>query len=104
MKRLLGKFWNDDAGALIAAEYLFFSSIVVIGITVGMTAFRNAVVAEFEELANAYLAINFGYSFGGLSGCCSSVQGSQAIQTPQTIAPHVCTPPIPSVINVTACP
>jgi Flp pilus assembly pilin Flp len=104
MKKLLGKFWNDDAGALIAAEYLFFSSIVVIGITVGLTAFRNAVVTEFEELANAYLAISQGYSFGGLSGCCAAVQGSQTIDTPGLVTPHVCTPPIPSVIDVTACP
>jgi hypothetical protein len=98
------RLWKDDRGVLEAIEFLLTTSILIFGLVVGLTALRNAITAEFEELANAVLAINFSFSVGGLSGCCASVQGSQAIQTPQVINPAVCTPPIPSIIDVVACP
>jgi Flp pilus assembly pilin Flp len=104
MVQLMSRLWTDDRGVMEAIEFLLTASILAFGLVVGLTALRNAIVTEFEELANAVLAINFSFSVGGLSGCCSSVQGSQAIQTPQTITGHVCTPPIPSVINVVPCP
>ncbi len=104
MRTLLSKLWADDQGVLEAIEFLLTASILVFGLVVALTTLRNAITAEFAELANAVLAINFSFSVGGLSGCCSSVQGSQAIQTPQLVTPPVCTPPIPSIINVTACP
>jgi Flp pilus assembly pilin Flp len=98
------KLWRDDAGALIAAEYLFVATIIGIGTVVGLTGVRNAIDAELTELGNAYLAISEGFSFSGLKGCCSSVDGSQAIDTPQLLVPPVCTPPaIPSVIDVIPC-
>jgi Flp pilus assembly pilin Flp len=104
MIQLLSKLWNDDRGVTEAIEFLLTASILVLGLVVGFTALRNAIVTEFEELANAILAISQSFSVGGLSGCCASVQGSQAIDTPGLVTPHVCTPPIPSVIDVVACP
>lgn len=104
MHHLMTQLWKDDRGVMEAIEFLLTASILAFGLVVGLTALRNAITAEFEELANAVLAINFGFSAGGLSGCCASVSGSQAIQTPQTITGHVCTPPIPTIINVAACP
>jgi hypothetical protein len=99
---MLKKLWSDDQGALIAIEFLFVATILIIGIVVGLTAVRNAVAAELTELANAILALSQGYTIGGLTGCCSSVDGSQAIDIPQTIPGPTCTPPaIPSVIDVT---
>src|SRR5947209_5927619 len=104
MTNLLRKLWNDDRGAIITIEFLFFVTVLIIGLVVGLTALRNAIVTELEELANAILALSQGYSVGGLSGCCASVDGSQALDTPGLITPHVCTAPTPSVIDVTACP
>jgi Flp pilus assembly pilin Flp len=104
MRPLMTKLWKDDRGVLETIEFLLTAAILVFGLVVGLTTLRNAITAELEELANAVLAINFSFSVGGLSGCCSSVDGSQAIQTPQTVTPFVCTPPIPSIINVSACP
>jgi Flp pilus assembly pilin Flp len=104
MRQAMRKFWEDDRGVLETIEFLLTAAILVFGLVVGLTTLRNAITAELEMLANAILALNFSFSVGGLSGCCSSVQGSQAIQTPQTVTPFVCTPPIPSVIDVVACP
>jgi Flp pilus assembly pilin Flp len=104
MRHVMRKFWEDDRGVLEAIEFLLTATILVLGLVVGFTALRNAITTEFEELANAILALSQGFSVGGLSGCCSSVDGSQAIDTPGLVTPHVCTPPIPSVIDVVACP
>jgi len=104
MKLLAKKLWSDDDGALIAMEFLFVATILVIGIIVGLSAVRVAVNAELSELANAILALSQGYSLAGQTGCCAATDGSQAIDTPSTVTPPTCTAPaIPSVIDVTPC-
>lgn len=103
--KVLTQLWKDDCGALEAIEFILTASILVFGLVVGLTALRNAITTELEELGNAILAVNNSFSVGGLSGCCSSVQGSQAIQTTTNLlTPHVCTAPIPALIDVVPCP
>jgi Flp pilus assembly pilin Flp len=102
--RLLNRLWNDDCGALIAMEFLFVATILVIGIVVGLTTVRNAVTAELAELGNAILALSQGYTIQGLEGCCSEVQGSQAIDGPGLVTSPACTSNfVPSPIVVEAC-
>ena len=104
MNKLLLKLWKDDAGAIIAAEYLFVATILVIGIIVGLANVRDAVNTELSELANAYLALSQGYVISGQSGCCSATDGSQAIDLPSLVPDPLCTPPaIPSVIDALPC-
>jgi len=104
MKKLLVSVWSDDRGALIASEFLFVATILVIGITVGLASVRDAVNTELAELANAILALSQGYSISGQEGCCSATDGSQAIDTPALVTEPLCTPPfIPSVIDVIPC-
>ena len=104
MKRAFDRLWNDDGGALIAIEFLFVATILVIGIIVGLSGVRVAVNAELTELGNAILALSQGYILAGETGCCASTDGSQAIDTPQLLTPPTCTPPaIPSVIDVIPC-
>ena len=104
MTKLLKNLWTDDAGAIIAAEYLFVATILVIGIIVGLASVRDAINTELAELANAYLALSQGYVLSGQSGCCSATDGSQAIDTPSLVAEPICTPPaIPSAIDNIPC-
>jgi Flp pilus assembly pilin Flp len=104
MKRVIERLWKDDGGALIAMEFLFVATILVLGIIVGLVGLREAVKAELTELGNAILALSQGFTIAGNSGCCSSTDGSQAIDTPGLLIPPVCTPPaIPSVIDVIPC-
>ncbi len=99
-KQLFRKLWSDDQGALLAMEFLFMAVILVIGIIVGLVAVRNAITTELYVLANAILELDLSYSFGGLSGCCASVNGTQAIDIPTLLPPPVCTPGTVSVISV----
>jgi hypothetical protein len=103
-RSLCKRLWADDRGALIATETLFYSTILIIGIVVGLTGFRAAVVTEFTELGNAVLSLSQGFTISGLTTCCASVDGSQAIDTPGLLVPPVCTPPsFPVVIDVAPC-
>jgi hypothetical protein len=100
MNRIAMKLWNDDAGAIIAAEYLFVVTILVIGTIVGLAAVREAINNELTEVANALLALSQGYVISGVSGASGSVDGSQAIDTPSTVPdPIAVAPAIPSVID-----
>jgi Flp pilus assembly pilin Flp len=102
MTAFFAKFWRDDTGALISAEYLFVATILVIGIVVGLTGLRNALNAELTQLGNALLALSQGYTIPGVTGNGASSDGSQAIDIPTTLTPPVDTPPaIPVVISVT---
>jgi outer membrane lipoprotein-sorting protein len=105
MRQWMIHLWMDDRGAILSIEFLLFASVLVIGLVVGLAALRNAIVTEFQELGNAILSINNSFSVGGLSGAGASVQGSQAIQTPNNLLPQfVSTAPIPSVIDVNVAP
>ena len=98
----LRQLWQDDQGAVLATEYLFLVTILILGLVVGLSNLRTAINAELTELGNAILALNLSFTFSGLTGCCAGVAGSQAIDIPGTLlTPPVCTPPtIPVVIEV----
>jgi Flp pilus assembly pilin Flp len=85
MHRLLRKLWSDDSGALIATEWVFVATILVLGIITGLVAVRQAVLSELTEFANAVLALNQSYSFSGQSNCQSSTAGSQATDSSDKI-------------------
>ena len=105
LRSVLARLWADERGALLSVEFLTISTVLVLGLVVGLTSLRNAITVEFEELSNALLALSQGFSVGGLSGCCAFVQGSQAIDTPGRVFPQaVCTQPLTSFIDVFPCP
>jgi hypothetical protein len=86
------KLWNDDQGALIATEWVFVATILVIGLVVGLKAVQQAVLNELEEVAGAIGAISQSYSYGGTSGCCSSTNGSSFTDNgPNTYPVDSCT-------------
>ena len=85
MPRLLRKLWTDDCGALIATEWVFVATILILGIITGLIAVRQAVISELTEFANAVLQLNQSYSFAGQSNCLSSTAGSAATDSSDAI-------------------
>jgi Flp pilus assembly pilin Flp len=69
VRNLLRRLWSDDEGALIATEWIFFVTIVVIGLITGLVYVRNAVTSELSEIGQAIVALSQSYSFQGLTGC-----------------------------------
>ena len=51
MLRFLRKLWRDDAGALLATEWVFMATILVIGVIPGMVAVRDALNAALLKSA-----------------------------------------------------
>ncbi len=100
MQNLIQRFWQDDQGALIASEYLFVGTILVIGVVVGLAGLREAINSELTELGNAVLAISQGFTVSGSSGAGGSFDGFGTFDTPSVLADPVQTPPdFPSFID-----
>ena len=70
MQKLMLRLWKDDCGALIATEWVFVATILVLGSITGLVAVRQAVISQFAELANAVMTLNQGYSFSGQNDDC----------------------------------
>lgn len=99
MQRMIRQLWNDDTGALIAAEYLFVATILVIGIVVGLTSLREAVNNELVELGNAILSLSQGFTVDGSTGSGASVDGSATFDTFIPLQDPFNTPPAPNPID-----
>jgi hypothetical protein len=102
MKTILKKLWVDDGGALIAVEWLFVATILVIGAIVGIVAVRNAVNAELTGMANAIGALNQCYSFSGEQNCSASTCGSQVSSSSGQIT--LSSTPAQNPVSVVVCP
>lgn len=50
---LFARLWTDDAGAVIATEYLMLGSLVAAGSATGMVAMRDSVIDEYKELGQS---------------------------------------------------
>jgi hypothetical protein len=96
------KLWKDDCGALIAVEWLFVATILVLGVITGLVGVRNFVNSGLQEFANAVGALNQSYSFAGQTGCCSSTAGSAALDTVHTFT-ITCTPTAATAIASPPC-
>ena len=104
MRQLVQKMWKDDYGALIATEWVFVATILVLGIITGLVAVRQAVISELTEFANAVMSLNQSFSFSGQSNCLSSTAGAQAIDIISGTISEGSTPAtLPSIINQAPC-
>ena len=93
MRHLLSKLWNDDEGALIATEWVFVVTILVIGLVAGLKSVQSALLNELEEVAGAIGALSQTYSFGGTKGCCqfTGTSGSSFTDSTNTFEVTTCT-------------
>ena len=63
---LFAKLWNDDAGFLLASELVLISTILILGMVVGLAEVQHAVVQELEDVASAFGAVNQSFRYSGL--------------------------------------
>lgn len=72
MRRRLLQLWHDDGGALIATEWVFVATILVIGSITALVAVRQSVLTELEEVGLALLGLSQSYSLNGQAGVCAA--------------------------------
>lgn len=75
--QLLHSFWKEEAGFLIAGELILISTILVLGMVVGLTCVRNAVTHELEDVAYAFSSVNQSYRYSNLDAGRGGWGGSQ---------------------------
>lgn len=61
--------WHDEAGFVISAELVLISTVAVLGLVVGLTCVRDAVVGEMKDVADAFRSVRQDYSYSGMHGC-----------------------------------
>ena len=85
MRQLMLKLWKDDCGALIATEWVFVATILVLGSITGLVMVRQAILAELQDMAQAIMALDQSYSFSSQSNCESSTAGSAYFDLTESI-------------------
>ena len=60
---LLLKLWEDRRAAISTSELILLATIVGIGMIVGLTTYRDAIVQEMGDSAAAVSELNQGYSY-----------------------------------------
>ncbi len=75
------RFWVEDDGFLVSIELILISTISVIGLIVGLSSVRDAVVSELSDVAGAVQDLNQCYSFFGVVGHASSTCGSDYVDS-----------------------
>ena len=103
MRQLMLRMWQDDSGALIATEWVFVATILVLSLVVGLKAVESAVEGELIDFANAVGSLNQSFSFGGSSGCCASAAGSAFLETTRRTFSFSGCVPAPT-LAATGCP
>ncbi len=79
---VLNALWKDEAGFVISAELVLVSTIVVIGLVVGLAEVANGVNEELEDVGSAVGSMNQSLRYDGFVGHKGAVVGSYFNDTP----------------------
>jgi len=72
----LKTLWQDQRGVVTSGELVLMSTILLIGMIVGLTTLRDQVVQEFGDAALSVGALDQTYSFAGTMFDGNQVAGS----------------------------
>ncbi len=64
-KSLVLCFWNDQSGFVLTAELVLISTLLVLGLIVGLTSVQSAVVGELSDVGAAIGSLNQSYYYNG---------------------------------------
>lgn len=59
------RLWGDESGFVVSADLILISTILVIGLLVGLVSLRDQIVQELGDVAVAVGNLNQSYSFAG---------------------------------------
>ena len=68
MKKLIRKFWTDEAGFIISMELVLVATIVVIGLVAGLSQLRDSLVAELNDVGQAIGSLDQSFQTGSVAG------------------------------------
>ena len=62
-KRLGQRLWTDSSGFIISGDYILLTTILVIGIVVGVVTLRDQVVQELGDISDAMESLDQSYTY-----------------------------------------
>ena len=65
----MNKFWGDESGAILSAEFVVVVTICVLGVIVGLSHAVMAINEELSDLAQSIGALDQSFSFSGYTCC-----------------------------------
>lgn len=77
MMNLFAQLVNDEAGFIVSAELILISTILVLGMVVGLSEVANGINQELEDVGTAFGRVNQTYQFAGFSGHKGFIDGSR---------------------------
>lgn len=76
MTRLALALYNDEAGFIVSAELVLVSTILVLGLVVGLSEVSININNELEDVGSAFGAVNQSFAYAGACGHKGHVTGS----------------------------
>jgi hypothetical protein len=83
IRLFVATFRRDERGSVHISEIILAASILSIGGIVGLSAFRNAVVTEYSDLAVAISSLNQSFSYQIYNGTTTTTVSYSDTTTPQ---------------------
>jgi hypothetical protein len=65
LKNIAKTLWGDESGFIVSTDLILISSILVIGLLVGLVSLRDQIVQELGDVSVAVGNLNQSYSFAG---------------------------------------
>ena len=97
------RLWYDETGFVNSTDLILASTILVLGMIVGLVALRNQVVQELSDTASAVGSLNQSYTYTSYSitsgSFSASVAGSDYSDLPNVDATIDVSSPTPSPHN-----
>jgi hypothetical protein len=72
----MNKLWKDDAAFVVSADLVLVSSILVLGLMVGLASLRDQIVQELGDVGAAIAVLQQSYTWSGVTGHTASMAGS----------------------------
>lgn len=100
MWNLLKTLWHDEAGSVLATEYLMLGTIVTIGTATGLAAVRDSINDEYAEYGQQVRQIRQSYSVPARHGAAGSTGASRVSDTGNgRLSAIDSPPPVPPTLN-----
>jgi hypothetical protein len=79
MKQLTLRLLHDETGFIVSTELVLISTLLVIGLVVGLSEVQHSIVSELNDVAEAFGGVNQSFKFSGFSSFKKEGHGVKAI-------------------------
>src|SRR5262245_56176106 len=77
MQHIIQRLWSEQDGAIVSAEIMLVTTILVLGCIVGLKSVRDSVVTELADVAQAFANADQSFCYTGVCGHGAETGGGQ---------------------------